>query len=144
MVNLKRFFQPVPQPVFASTALLVIHLIAGVAFTIHGWGKIQHAFIWMGPDAPVPAFLQFLAAFSEFGGGIAWILGLLTPLASLGILCTMSVAVHMHMIVRGDPFVNLTGGLSYEPALGYWGVALLILALGPGKFSMDKKIFGGR
>ena len=144
MVNLKRFIQPVPQPVFASTALLVIRLIAGVAFTIHGWGKIQHAFNWMGPDAPVPAFLQFLAALSEFGGGIAWILGFLTPLASLGILCTMTVAVHMHMIVRGDPFVNLTGGLSYEPALGYWGLALLILALGPGKFSLDKKIFGSR
>jgi putative oxidoreductase len=87
---------------------------------------------------------QFLAALSEFGGGIAWILGLLTPIASLGIGCTMAVAVHMHLIVRHDPFVNLTGGMSYEPALVYLGVAILILALGPGTCSLDAKVFGKR
>ena len=52
----------------------------------------------------------------------------------------MTVAVYMHLVVRHDPFVNPTGGISYEPALVYWGIALLILALGPGKFSLDAKI----
>ncbi len=140
----KNCFKTFPQTKFASAALLIMRLIAGTAFIFHGWGKIQTPFSWMGPEAAIPGVLQFLAAFSEFGGGIAWVLGLLTPLASLGILCTMTVAVHMHMIIRQDPFVNLTGGMSYEPALGYWGLALLILALGPGKFSLDAKIFGQR
>lgn len=141
---MKKFFQPASQPACASTALLIIRLIAGAAFILHGWGKIQHPFDWMGPEAKVPAFLQFLAAFSEFGGGVAWVIGLLTPLASLGLFCTMCVAVHMHMIVRHDPFVNLTGGMSYEPALVYWGIAVLLFVLGPGKFSLDAKIFGQR
>jgi len=144
--NLKRFLEPAPHPASASAALLLVRLIAGSAFVIHGWGKIQTPFSWMPPEAPVhiPGFFQFLASLSEFGGGIAWILGLLTPIASFGIGFTMTVAVHMHLIVRHDPFVNLTGGLSYEPALVYWGIAILMLALGPGKFSLDAKVFGER
>jgi putative oxidoreductase len=98
----------------------------------------------MGPDSAIPGFFQFLAAISEFGGGIAWILGLLTPLAALGIGSTMSVAVYMHSMVMKDPFVNLSGGSSYEPALVYLGVAVVLLVLGPGSLSLDKKIFGER
>jgi len=79
MIASKRLFQPVLYPVPASAALLFLRLIAGTAFMFHGWGKIQHPLNWMGPEAPVPGVLQFLAAFSEFGGGLAWILGLLTP-----------------------------------------------------------------
>lgn len=144
--NLKRCLQPVPQPAFASTALLLIRLIVGLAFVFHGWGKIQHPFSWMPPQAPVhmPGFFQFLAAISEFGGGMAWVFGLLTPIASLGIGSTMTVAVYMHMIVRRDPFVSSTGGTSYELALVYLGMAILMLAFGPGKASLDAKVFGKR
>ncbi|PTL75680.1 DoxX family protein [Vitiosangium sp. GDMCC 1.1324] len=142
--NLKRYLQPVPLPTFGSGALLLLRLIVGAAFVFHGWGKIQSPWGWMGPQSPVPGFFQFLAALSEFGGGIAWILGLLTPLASLGIACTMTVAVNMHLLVRKDPFVNPTGGTSYEPALVYLGIAILLLALGPGRFSLDAKVFGER
>ena len=142
--KLKRFLQPVPQPVFASIALLLPRLIVGAAFVIHGSQKIQNPFGWMGPQSPVPGFFQFLAAISEFGGGIAWILGLLTPLAALGIGCTMTVAVSMHSMVLHDPFVSLTGGRSFELASAYLCIAVLILAMGPGKFSLDAKVFGER
>lgn len=54
----------------------------------------------------------------------------------------MAVAVTMHSIVMKDPFVNLTGGSSYELASAYLCVAILILVVGPGKFSLDNKIFG--
>lgn len=139
--NLKRYLQAAPQSTWASSALLLLRLIVGAALVIHGWGKIQNPMGWMGPQAPVPGFLQLLAALSEFGGGIAWILGLLTPVASLGIACTMAVAVFMHSMVLKDPFVNPKGS-SYELALAYLGVAILILAMGPGKFSLDAKVFG--
>lgn len=144
--QLKRIFQPVPLPAYASGALLLLRLIVGIAFAIHGWGKIQTPFSWAPPEAPIsiPGFFQLLAALSEFGGGIALILGLLTPIASLGLACTMVVAVYLHMIVMKDPFVNPTVGSSYEPALVYLGIAILFLALGPGTFSLDAKIFGDR
>jgi putative oxidoreductase len=111
---------------------------------LHGWGKIQDPFGWMGPDAFAPGVLQALAALAEFGGGLAWILGLLTPLASLGIACTMGVAFSLHAIVRGDPFVSMTGGPSSELAAVYFTIALLLIALGPGRVSLDRMLFGPR
>jgi|SRR5215813_6621093 len=120
----------------AAIGLLAVRVVAGTAFMWHGSGKIQQPFSWMPSEAPVPGILQALAAVSEFGGGLAWIVGLLTPLASLGILVTMSVACLFH-ISRGDPFVNGSGGGAYELALVYWTVALLLLTVGPGRLSLD-------
>lgn len=124
-----------------SLALLLLRVVVGLAFMLHGWGKIQSPMDWMGPEAPVPGVLQLLAAVSEFGGGLAWILGLLFPLASLGIFVTMAVATSMHAFVKGDPFVSM-GGPSYELALVYLTIAFLFLMIGPGKFSLDAMIFG--
>lgn len=144
--SLKRLLQPLPQPIFASAALLALRLIVGTAFVIHGWGKIQTPVSWNPPESPIliPAFFQFLAAISEFGGGIGWILGFLTPLASLGIGCTMTVAVYLVSMVFKSPFVNMTGGISYELPLVYLGIALVFLMLGPGRFSLDRIVFGER
>src|SRR6187397_750178 len=117
MAPLSKYLRPLIQTRSASIALLLFRLIVGTAFVFHGWGKIQSPMSWMGPDSPVPGFLQFLAALSEFGGGIAWVLGLLTPVASLGVGITMTVAVCMHAIVMKDPFVaSGPGQSSYELA----------------------------
>lgn len=138
---LKKLFTVAKHNLCTDTALLVMRVVAGLAFVLHGWPKIQNPFDWMGPDAFAPGPLQALAALSEFGGGLCLILGLLMPLASLGIAATMVVAVVMHAFLRGDPFVS-TGGASYELAAIYLCVCLVFLAIGPGRFSADKKIFG--
>lgn len=122
-----------------SAALFLLRLVAGLAFVFHGWPKIQNAMSWMGPEAPIPGVLQLLAAVSEFGGGVCWILGLLTPLASIGISMTMAVAVFFHAS-KGDPFVG-HGGPSFELALVYLCIGVLFFCCGPGDFSADKKIF---
>lgn len=124
-----------------SAAMLFLRLVAGTAFIFHGWTKIQEPFTWLGADAPIPGFFQALAALSEFGGGIAWIIGLLTPLASLGMLTTMSVAVFFHAS-HGDPFIG--HGASYEPALGYAAISFLLLMIGPGRFALDAILFGSK
>jgi putative oxidoreductase len=126
-----------------SIAVLLLRLVAGVAFIFHGWGKIQNPFHWMdqAPNPP-PGFLQALAAVAEFGGGIGLILGLLTPLCALGILSTMAYAVFTH-VQKGDPFVG-KGGPSYELAAVYLTLAIALLMLGPGPYSLDQKFFGGR
>ena len=139
----KKCWQIIDHSACVSSALLVLRLVAGSAFIIHGWPKIQHACSWMGANSGIPGFFQFLAALSEFGGGIAWVLGLLTPLASFGIGCTMLVATYFHMIVKGDPFVS-TGGGSYELAAAYLCIAVLLKSAGPGRFSLDWKLFGKR
>jgi putative oxidoreductase len=144
VMTLRKLLSVPQHPVLADVALLVVRTVVGLAFMFHGWSKIQNPFGWMGPDAFAPGFLQALAALSEFGGGLAWILGLLTPLASFGIAATMAVALWFHAALRGDPFVAMDGGPSYELAAVYLSVALLLLALGPGRFSLDKTLFTRR
>lgn len=125
-----------------SLAMLLLRIIAGSAMMIHGWGKIQNPFAWQGADSTTPAIFQFLAALSEFGGGLAWVIGLLTPLASFGIACTMTVAAYFHAVVRGDPFVGKDG--SYELASIFWAIAIVLMLAGPGKFSLDHLITRNR
>lgn len=128
----------------AAVGLLVLRLVAGSAMALHGWPKIQHAGSWMGANAPVPAPLQMLAAFAEFGGGLGWIAGLLTPLASLLIGVTMAVAAGMVHIAAGHPFVANQAGPSFEPALGYLAIAVALLLVGPGRISLDAWLFDRR
>lgn len=128
----------------AALGLLVLRLVVGAALMLHGWPKIQNPLAWMGPTAPVPGILQFLAALSEFGGGLALVLGLLTPVAALGIACTMAFATVMVHLSSGHPFVAQAGGPSYELALAYFAIALLMMLAGPGTLSLDHLLFGRR
>jgi putative oxidoreductase len=130
----------------AAIGLLFLRVVTGAAFMFHGWYKIQSpggAFAWMPADAPVPGFLQGLAVLAEFGGGLALILGLLTPLAAFGIACTMIVALTLVHIPKGDPFVSPGGTASFELAAGYLVNVILLLLMGPGILSLDRLLFGG-
>jgi putative oxidoreductase len=137
-------FRPPPLAVGPSVGLLLLRLVTGLAFAFHGWGKIRNPFGWMGEDFSVPAVFQVLAAVSEFGGGLAWMLGFLTPLASFGLACTMAVAVYVHAVVFGDPFAHTGEGGAYEAASVYFCIALLLILAGPGRFSLDRLVFGER
>ena len=139
MINL---FRPTALSARVSTGLLILRLVAGLAFMFHGWGKIQNPTGWMGPNANIPGVFQALAAVSEFGGGLAWMLGVLTPLASFGLACTMAVAAYMHAFILKDPFVAAGPGKgSYELAAVYLCIAVLFLLAGPGRFSVDQLLF---
>ncbi len=138
---MKKFFSVRNHATDTDYAFLLLRIITGIAFILHGWGKIQAPMSWMGPDSAIPGIFQFLAALSEFGGGICLILGLLTRLASLGLTFTMIVAVYFHAVILGDPFVSKGGG-SYELGALYFCISVLFLVSGPGRFSIDSKLFG--
>lgn len=97
---------------------------------------------WMGPEATMPGILQTLAAVAEFGGGMALIVGLLTRLASLGIMTNMIVAIGTVHLPHGDPFVGKPGGHSFELAAVYLACAVVFLVLGSGRYSLDAILFG--
>jgi putative oxidoreductase len=129
-----------------SAGLLVLRVVMGAAFIFHGWPKIQNATAWMDAhgSSGMPPILQAAAAVSEFGGGLALILGLLTPLAALGLACTMAVALGMVHLRMGHSFVAAAPGQpSYELAAVYLAAAILFLLAGPGKLSLDAYLFGG-
>jgi putative oxidoreductase len=124
-----------------ALGLLVLRVVVGLAFILHGWPKIHDPMHWMdGMGLGTPGPMQAVAAVGEFGGGIALLLGLLTPLGSLGIIGTMAGALFLVHLPQGHRFVN-TGGASFELAAVYLAVALLFLCVGPGKYSADACLF---
>jgi len=125
-----------------AAGVFLLRAVVGCALMLHGFTKIQNPFGWMGPESWAPPPLQALAALSEFGGGLALVIGLLTPLACLGIMSTMFAAITTVHLPHGDPFVGKGG--SYELALVYFSVALTVLLVGPGKYSIDALLFGKR
>jgi putative oxidoreductase len=94
----------------------------------------------MGSDGP-PGFLQAAAAACELGGGALLVLGLFTRIAAVLLAGVMVGALALHHIPHGDPFVNPKGP-SFELAAAYLAVAVLFLAAGPGRFSLDALFFG--
>lgn len=129
---------------WSATGLLIVRLVFGLGLLLHGLQKIQSPggpMGWMKPPAPVPGVFQGLATLSEFGGGLALILGLLTPLAALGIAFTMLVATYTVHFKMGGPFVGAPGKPSFESSADYLAVALLMLFTGPGDLSLDALIF---
>ncbi len=127
-------------------ALLILRATAGVGLMLHGWGKIQHPTSWMTAMAPPgqapPGILQALGAGAEFIGGACWVLGLLTPIASLFVLGTFIFATFLVHAGSGHPFVAPQGGPSAEPAAMYLIISIAVMLLGPGRLSVDSLLFG--
>jgi putative oxidoreductase len=129
----------------ASVGLLIVRVVIGLAFVFHGWMKVMSGgqFVlthWMGPDAPVPGWLQAVAALVEFLGGGLLVLGLFTRPAAFLLTIQMIVALSMVHLPRGDPFVA-PGQSSFELAAAYLATSLLFLIAGPGRFSLDALLF---
>lgn len=135
----------------ASLGLLVMRVFFGLGLAEHGYQKIQAGpFQWGNDMATMPMHLvippafQGLATFAEFGGGLAMIFGLLTPLAMLGIIVTMGFAILKFHLARGAVYVFTPGKPDYEPAAHYLIAAVGLLLTGPGTLSLDALIFGRR
>jgi putative oxidoreductase len=128
-----------------SLGLLLLRLVAGAAFVLHGWPKIQHPTSWMnamgGGTSPI---LQAAAAIAEFGGGIALILGILTPIAALGIAIDMAFALFLVHLPKHQPFVGQGPGGSFELPLLYLAVGVMLFFVGPGRFSLDALLWKPR
>lgn len=128
------------RPVVALAGRIVL----GAIMLAHGWTKViprgslynfAHAVAHMG----LPYWLGYVAAFTEFFGGIALILGLLTPLAAAGVAIDMTVAILKVHLRHG-----LTGPGGFEFPLSLLALALLILVDGPGCLAIDGVLFRGR
>jgi len=119
--------------------LLVLRLVFGAALIMHSLPKIQNPIHWMDkmPNA-APHILQVAAAGFEFGGGIALMLGLITPLVALvGLIHFFTVYWMGH---RGAQWIG--GKHSAEIPSLYFTLMLALLLTGPGRISIDAILFG--
>jgi putative oxidoreductase len=123
----------------SDIALLALRLFLGAAFVLHGLPKILHPGTWAAGVLPgVPPWLAAVAAFVEFGGGTAMIVGFATPVFAFLIACNMVVAIWFVLIPHGAAFVNdAPGATSFEKPLAYLVMALVLVLMGPGKYAID-------
>jgi putative oxidoreductase len=123
---------------FREFGMLIIRLGIGLAFVMHGSGKMFHPEMWPMIGGAMarwgitfaPTFWGFMAAFAEFGGGILMILGFLFRPAMAMMAFNMAVALSFHL-GHGDDFNTYSHAL--EAGIVFFG----LLFVGPGKLSLD-------
>lgn len=131
----------------ASLGLLIVRLLVGLTFAAHGTQKL---FGWFGgggiagtggffdslgikPGKP----MAILAGLGEFGSGLLFAAGLLTPLAAAGIVFVMIVAI---ATVSGrNGYWITSNGWEYSAVLIV--VAICVALTGPGAYALDALLF---
>jgi uncharacterized membrane protein YphA (DoxX/SURF4 family) len=121
-----------------SVAMLILRLVVGASFILHGAPKMAHPMSWDGPDGPlpgVPGWLQLIVCLAEYVGGWCLIVGLLTPLVTFLQVCDMIVVTFIIGLARGVPYAG--PGHTVEIPAHLLAGALVLLVCGPGMFSLD-------
>ncbi|MGA9586520.1 MAG: DoxX family protein [Terracidiphilus sp.] len=126
-----------------SPLLLAIRLYWGWQFMQDGWGKLTHLAkvteFFTSLNLPAPHMTAFMVAMIELCGGFLFTFGIASRLTSLVLFVNMTMAYlsvpddrvnFSHIFSKPDDFY---GAGPYT----YWFAALLILILGPGRFSVD-------
>src|SRR6266851_5993929 len=129
-----------------ALGLLILRLVVGLIMVGHGGQKLFGW--WGGPGMngwtqmieklrirPAQPW-AWVAALSEFGGGLLLALGFLSPFGSLAIVGAMSVAIATVHLSRG--FWTTKGGFEFNLSLIAAAVALALT--GPGVYSLDSAL----
>ena len=127
---------------FQSLGALVLRLVLGIIMVRYGYRKIipsgaLYDFSHMVTRLHLPVWLGYVAAFTEFFGGMLLIIGLLTRIAALMTAIDMAVAIlkiHLHG--------GLIGPNSFAFPLALFAIALMLVFTGCGWLGLDD--FAGR
>lgn len=122
-----------------SFGLAVLRVVIGVVFLVHGYqklfvmgiGGVTGFFTQIG--VPLPQLTALLVSVLEFGGGLALILGLLTPVVAALLAADMLGAMVLVHLPNG--FNAADGG--YEFVLTLLGASLALALTGPGAYALD-------
>jgi putative oxidoreductase len=128
---------------YTAIGLLILRLGIGLIIAAHGAQKLFG--VWGGPGMtkwtqsvqrlrirPAQPW-AWVAALSEFGGGLLLALGLLSPLGSLAIIGAMLVAIATVHLPKG--FWVSKGGFEFNLSLIAGAAALAFTGAGP--YSLD-------
>ncbi|WP_320779410.1 DoxX family membrane protein [Streptomyces sp. CRN 30] len=138
-----------PSPVHAySVGLLILRLVLGLTVAAHGAQKLFGWFGGGGLDGtgqffemsgyPSGKMMALVAGLTETFGGLALVLGLLTPLAGAAVLGTMINA----LAVKWGGGFFAPEGVEYEVLLTAGAAALALT--GPGTIAVDRFLPGLR
>lgn len=117
-----------------NLGLLLLRVVLGVAFIYHGWPKVNDigSTISMFSSMNIGVMMTYIAAYTEFLGGVAILLGALNRLAAWLLAAFMVAAIYLVHINNG--YSAMANGYEYQLLL-LVGVVFLAL-VGPGKYSV--------
>lgn len=122
----------------SEIGLLILRVAFGLGMMVHGIQKVNNfetlSQVFPDPLGVGPAMSLSLAIFAELFCSILLVVGLFTPLALVPLGITMLVAIFVAH--GGDPWSKK------ELAFTYLSVYAALLASGPGKLSLDYRLFG--
>jgi putative oxidoreductase len=126
-------------PAQLDIAATVARVVLGLLFIVHGWPKVKNLKGTMkmigGTGFPGGSTFALLFTLLEFFGGIALVIGLLTQVVAALIVLEMIATTIFAKSTMKKKFV---GG--YELDIIYLVLALLVLMLGAGAWSVDRLI----
>jgi putative oxidoreductase len=120
----------------AQWGIFVVRVVLGVIFIMHGAQKVfgvlgghplAETASFMNAKMAIPLPLAYLSILTEFLGGIALIVGLLSRIAGIGLFINMIVAIAVVHFKNG--FFMPTG---YEFGVALLGMSSAIVLAGPG------------
>lgn len=124
-----------------SPLLLLCRLYWGWSFMNAGYSKLTdiHTFAQSLENLHViaPQFSAYLVGFTEFFGGLCLLLGFASRLAAIPLIITMVMA---YVLVHTDSLKALFFNPSLfvaETPFNFILTCFLVLAFGPGRFSLD-------
>jgi putative oxidoreductase len=128
---------PVNPATLQNAGLLVLRLVVGMTFLMHGVDKLADLSYWeqffAAQSIPIPGVMAPFVAATETVGGVLLIVGLATPLVALALAIDMLVALLTTHIDHG--FFVADGGMELVLLVGLASVAIALA--GPGRFSVD-------
>lgn len=119
-----------------SYALLIVRLVVGSVFILHGAQKVFGLFGGTGLNAfaswiasmGIPAFLGHVAAYAELAAGVMIFFGIATEIGALLVIPIMKVAIYF-VHGKNGYFIQNEG---YEYALNLLLLAVALIVGGPG------------
>ncbi len=136
---------------FAPAGLLLLRLIVGYGFMVHGFAKLSR-----GPDVfagilhsigvPAPHLMAWVTILAELVGGAAIILGAFVTLVSVPLAVLLLVAVVTVHLPYGFSSIKLIaitpagaqfGPPGYECDLLYLAALAVLVLVGPGPLAID-------
>ena len=140
--HLAHLYSARPMPTqLGDLGLLITRLFFGLSMALaHGINKVPASEKWIAKVESLgfifPEVFAWSAGLSELIGGILIAAGLITRGAAFSLFVTMCVAAFIAH--GGDPYSKMELGLCYG------AVSLMLVTLGPGRYSLDQLISARR
>ena len=132
----------------ADFIILLARVLIGVIFVLSGWPKLLHfqATVANLTQRGIPEVLAYLAPPVEFFGGLALVLGFMTPYAALlmFVFTIIATAISHRFWEFTDPAQYRAQSSNFWKNIGIMGGILLLWVTAGGRYALDRVLFRSR